>query len=527
MAATFQRRAEIASLALPLLLGAALALWFFSSFTLDDPWISFRYAWQLAHGHGLVFNAGEHVEGYTNFLWTVLMAGVTKVGGDPLLWAKLIGLALHLATIAAVWWCCRRLLHGIGGVSDGAVIVISGLAAATYAASWFVAVWSIGALETPLFTALLVFALVAVLQCRIATAAALLFLAAITRPEGLVFFVVFVAALAVARDRPRGTWPRALLPFAIPYAAFELWRIWYYHALLPNTYYDKTGGTLVHNLDAGFGYVGAFAQSLFGRASAGSSSIDRLAGVLVVACAVVLMLRVRRSRQLAISLAAAWVGIGLVDVAWEGGDWMPGFRFIVPLVPFMVILLWTGFGTAWPAMARRLHPGRPARAAAALAVACLGCVAATSVAQAHTVEWQLPWLRPITTSRDLAGGGPYQSVARWVSAHVPRGSLVAIEEAGKIPYLNENVRFLDLFGLTDTHLARAPGEPPFGKMDDAYVLSRAPAFAVLWVNVDSTGRIVSAPHGSLMENRGFRQHYRTVFELPRGGDTLFLVYART
>ncbi|MCL2825764.1 MAG: hypothetical protein FWD57_17365, partial [Polyangiaceae bacterium] len=39
----------------------------------DDAFISFRYARNLVMGHGLVFNPGERVEGYTNFLWTMLM----------------------------------------------------------------------------------------------------------------------------------------------------------------------------------------------------------------------------------------------------------------------------------------------------------------------------------------------------------------------------------------------------------------------------------------------------------------------
>ena len=38
--------------------------------------ISMRYGRNLAEGYGLVWNPGERVEGYTNFLWTVIMAGV-------------------------------------------------------------------------------------------------------------------------------------------------------------------------------------------------------------------------------------------------------------------------------------------------------------------------------------------------------------------------------------------------------------------------------------------------------------------
>jgi arabinofuranosyltransferase len=39
----------------------------------DDAMISMRYAYNLARGHGLVWNRGERVEGYTNFLWTMWM----------------------------------------------------------------------------------------------------------------------------------------------------------------------------------------------------------------------------------------------------------------------------------------------------------------------------------------------------------------------------------------------------------------------------------------------------------------------
>lgn len=40
----------------------------------DDAMISMRYAYNLAHGNGLVWNAGERVEGITNPLWTGIMA---------------------------------------------------------------------------------------------------------------------------------------------------------------------------------------------------------------------------------------------------------------------------------------------------------------------------------------------------------------------------------------------------------------------------------------------------------------------
>ena len=76
------------------------------AWTCDDAYISFRYAWNWVHGHGLVFNPGETdpVEGYTNFLWTLLSALPIALGFDPtrpMLAAALVcaGIAL-LATFA-------------------------------------------------------------------------------------------------------------------------------------------------------------------------------------------------------------------------------------------------------------------------------------------------------------------------------------------------------------------------------------------------------------------------------------------
>jgi hypothetical protein len=40
----------------------------------DDAMISMRYAWNLVHGNGLVWNPGERVEGFTNPLWIGFMA---------------------------------------------------------------------------------------------------------------------------------------------------------------------------------------------------------------------------------------------------------------------------------------------------------------------------------------------------------------------------------------------------------------------------------------------------------------------
>ena len=85
-------------------------MWRVHRFTVDDSYISFRYARNLADGLGLVYNPGEAIEGYTNFLWTVLLAAGMKLGVDPHLSAKILGAAAAIGTLVVVYRLAQRLL---------------------------------------------------------------------------------------------------------------------------------------------------------------------------------------------------------------------------------------------------------------------------------------------------------------------------------------------------------------------------------------------------------------------------------
>ena len=70
----------------------------------DDAFISFRYADNLVEHGELVFNpgTGERVEGYTNFLWTILMALVLWCGEDPAVWSRILGVACAAGTLCVI-----------------------------------------------------------------------------------------------------------------------------------------------------------------------------------------------------------------------------------------------------------------------------------------------------------------------------------------------------------------------------------------------------------------------------------------
>ncbi|HEX4460743.1 MAG TPA: hypothetical protein VIA18_22345, partial [Polyangia bacterium] len=191
---------------LALLLAAAGALVAHSlvfNFVTDDAYISFVYARNLAQHGQLVFNVGEKaVEGYTNFLWTVLLAALLKLGLLPELTSRILGTAFAIATFGVTAWLSRQLRRdgsNPGDASDPSDDDWSpwdALPALILAAIPGYACWASGGLETQMFTFFVMLGsawhvaeLLAGAPPRKRTAFAFA-LAALTRPEGILFFAL-------------------------------------------------------------------------------------------------------------------------------------------------------------------------------------------------------------------------------------------------------------------------------------------------------------------------------------------------
>ena len=87
-------------LAVPAVASILVAL----DFVKDDAYISFRYAHNLVEGRGLVFNPGERIEGFTNFLWTLVLAPFEAMGLDMFQVVEVLGTALVLGILAQMTW---------------------------------------------------------------------------------------------------------------------------------------------------------------------------------------------------------------------------------------------------------------------------------------------------------------------------------------------------------------------------------------------------------------------------------------
>lgn len=521
------------ALVLCVLLGVAAILdWHFPHYWLDDPYISFRYAWNLVHGHGLTYNAGQHVEGFSNPSWTLLSAAALVAGVDPLAFTKVAGLGLHLATVAVLWVGVRR-VHPLPASSERLPRTVTrlippALAAGAVATSSWTALWALAGLETPLFAFALVAAVVAYSGERRTLAALLMLLAALTRVEGIAFGAAFVVVLLRERGLSREV-RRPLLLLSVPFLTVLLLRVAYYRHALPNSYTDKTGLPAWENLRAGCRYLVASLRRGFGLTAGGPTGDATVVLVLVLLAVtavalLVALLRVRDALSAGRWLTAISVWAIATITVVGGGDWMPAARFLVPAVPLVALALGDGLtallrprpaGFGWP---RRLLAGGCVLGAAATLVT-------TGKGQQDTVVAAIARYQPPGTP-NLDRNPNYVSMMRWLTEHVPAGNLVGIEEAGLIPYGTPELRYLDLFGLTDETIARAPGTPPFDKHDNSYVIATRPDYLVIWGIPDRHGSFRWSHQLSLVRDRRFTARYRPVLSAPKDNRYTFIVYRR-
>ena len=288
-------------------------------FLCDDAFISFRYVRNLVEGHGLVFNPGEYVEGYTNFLWVLELAAIwSLLGIPPEHAAQVLSVIYTVGTLAAMLWWVYRL----PGMSHRGLV--GWMALGLVCSSATVAVWtSAGGLATRQFTFLLVVA-VAVLSVHgtrrwgLLTASLSLGLAELTRPEGLLLGGLCLGGFAVcwmARERRlhldplRHSCARRNLavmggPFALMVAGHYLWRYSYYGEWLPNTYYAKY---VAPWYDAGLRYL----------AQAG---IDTGLYLLVPLALLAGMVRWRRNQDGTYAVILLLIGVHMNYLARIGGD---------------------------------------------------------------------------------------------------------------------------------------------------------------------------------------------------------------
>jgi hypothetical protein len=291
----------------------------------DDSFISFRYADHLVRGNGLVYNVGERVEGYTNLLWTLLLAGALRLGIPPEVSAPVLGIAGWLALVAILGWrSWRRDRPG----------PFFPLAAALVLLLDDFQTWATGGLETSLFALLVVAGLLLASRPHarphhLMLAGVILVAAVATRPDGVIFAAAAVAGAWLVNDdmypRERLALTAALaVPLALGGAALAAFKLTYYGGLFPTAFYSKSA--LDPYYTQGIYYVYLFFKKNW----------FLLPLVLVVVALGLARRRLTVTRSHGV-LLVAFVAF-TAYVAHSGGDFMFARR-LIPALPLLFVVV--------------------------------------------------------------------------------------------------------------------------------------------------------------------------------------------
>lgn len=432
-------------------------------FLCDDAFISFRYARNLAEHGALVFNVGmdppERVEGYTNFLWVVVLAGLQLLGIAPPRAAPLItglGALAGLVTAVLVVRGLRRRFDP-NSTPDPRLRALDLIPATLLVVVPEHMVWAHGGLETSWAAALVLGSIAAWSTDRLRLAAGLAAAAALLRPDGLVpiaafglTWLVVVSAPVLVRERkalravlariPRRPLLQAALVFTLPLGLHLVWRHHYYGAWLPNTWAIKVHGALLRD-SYGQAYVHAWLDAL----------------PLVYLAPLALLLRPRHALlvvPIAVTVAYGWS---------VGGDFMAYARFYVVATGLLAALVGWLLADLGALLARVLSP----RLATALPLG-LALLLAAGLAQRTHTRWVADMAKPagwidgkwegVAAMDRFARVG--WAVGEWMHDNLPPDTLVSVGAAGAVPY-GADLPVVDAYGLVDPRLVHMPNLRPY------------------------------------------------------------------
>ena len=301
----------------------------FNAFPIEDAFISFRYIKHLLNGYGLVFNPGEMpVEGYSNFLWILVVAVTQWLFHLDIIQTSLILSIVFMLSNA----CLIVFLYPYPSKSTNLrIAVLMGILL-----NPFLLYWTYSGMETALFSVLITLILFATLSARNSTRSIILlalvqYLLVLCRMDGLL--IVAVSYTYLFFEKKNAIILKALPLLGLFLLPYFIWKIIYFGNILPNTFYSKAlvYEFFLQNLLRGFEYVVSF-LSFSGFIA------------LLVPCLFFFLLGLHRKHSKQNSIIVIFfltVSTYFTLIMVVGGDFYDGFRFLVPFLPVLIYVLIT------------------------------------------------------------------------------------------------------------------------------------------------------------------------------------------
>ncbi|MGP8023474.1 MAG: hypothetical protein ACLQG5_13865 [Methanobacterium sp.] len=212
------------------------------NFTIDDAFISFRYSEHLISGFGLVWNIGQSpVEGYSNFLWVLMIAVLFLFKLNPIVSTKVMGLLSVFGIIVLFWFISNDFFKN----KKNKYIAFS-VSTVFLLINPYTAIHAVSGLETMFYAFLLLGVVYSTWKIITFTNskfiwvfAFLALLLSLTRPEGILISVALIFSIIYISYKKNNnlinltSFLPVLIVYLIPIISYQVFRILYFHELFP------------------------------------------------------------------------------------------------------------------------------------------------------------------------------------------------------------------------------------------------------------------------------------------------------
>ena len=437
--------------------------WSFLFQNVDDAYISFRYGKNLMSGLGLVYNKGEYLEGYTNFLWTIITAPFTKVNFiDVSRFAIVLGLLISLLNIVFI----TRISKVIAGIFPELSAQFLLLPVLFYVLDDSMAFWAIGGMEFPLYVLLILGITYFYFKINDKPGNYIilfLFLALCTlnRPEGNLIFTIVIVHSFFYRKSINNYFRKIFivcLLYTIFAALYYGFKYFYYGQVIPNTFYAKGVTDALMNLWLGFKYL------VLGL------------GTRCYIFFFILFLPFKKVfKDYRLSYLIVFSFMYLLYLWCVGGDWMIANRFFVPVIPILYILSSIGFVIAIQKFISHSPLRQKYRDRIFNLSTAMICVFIFFVTMGL-----LEYRELIIKDENYKYEMQWSMFGKWLKMNTAPNTIIAVGPAGKIPYYSE-LYTIDMWGLNNEHIAKTRSKrlaAGHKKFDFDYVLSLKPEFII-------------------------------------------------
>lgn len=437
--------------------------WSFLFQNVDDAYISFRYGKNMMRGFGLIYNPGEYVEGYTNFLWTVITAPFTVIKGiDISVFTLTLGLIISIINIFFI----SRIVKLFTDIFSKVPLYIYLLPVIFFVLDDSLAFWAIGGMEFPIYTLFILGIIYNYFKIneapkRMHYMLFFMMLCTMTRPEGNLIFAVTLLHMVLNRkkiDNFGKTLIKAIIIYALFFAAYYGFKNYYYGNFIPNTFYAKGVTDLKMNL-----YLGAKYMAL-------------CVGTRIYIFIFILFIPFRKAfRDFKQSYIILFCAIYICYLIGVGGDWMIANRFFVPILPLLYILSAIGFVCTF----NKIIEFKKIPEAKVNHISAVTVIVLSVLLFSITLSF-LEYRQLIIKDENAHYEMQWSMFGKWLYMNTDPNTIIAVGPAGKIPYYSERYT-IDMWGLNNEYIAKTSSkrlQAGHKKFDFEYVLSLKPEYII-------------------------------------------------